>query len=186
MIRPVYIVDIFEDIVKKVSTKLLPQLQAIPKSTITGVHYLYGHYNEIQRRLIEKGNSNTEQYNRYPLIALFQDFSIKKGSNQLGFYGEANLQFMILYHTKQDSYSETRMENVFKPILYPIYFEFLNQIKKTGKFHLYSDKGIDHEQIDRPNWGRIGSYGNDGYILGDVLDGIEIKNLILKTRLKIC
>ena len=33
---------------------------------------------------------------------------------------------------------------------------------------------------------RQGSYGNDGYILDDILDGIEIKNLILKTHLKIC
>lgn len=185
MIRPVYIVDIFQEIVQKVSIKMLPQLQVLDPD-ITGVHYLYGNYTEIQRRLIDQSKSNTEQYSRYPLIALIEDFAIDKGKKLLGFYGEVNLQFMILYHTNPDAYSEKRMTDVFKPILYPIYYEFLNQIVKSRKFNLYSDKSIDHKDIKRPKFGREGEYGNDGYILTDILDGIEIKNLLLKTHLKIC
>lgn len=186
MIKPVYLVDIFQEIVNKVSVKLLPKLQAIPNTTITGVHYLYGHYNEIQRRLVDKSNSKTERYDRYPLIVLFQDFVIRKGISNLGFYGEANLQFIILYHTEKDAYSEDRMEDVFKPLLYPIYHEFLYQIARSGKFQLHSDKSISHEQIDRPHWGDPGIYGNEGYYFPDVLDGIELRNVLLKTDLNIC
>ena len=184
MNEPVYIVDIFSDIVTKVSAAkddtgktLTERLQAV-QSTITGVHYLVGHYTEIKARLEGLSKMTAGRYDKYPLIALFQDFVETRG-NSGGYYGEVTLQLMILYHTNKSDYTEDRYTKVFKPILYLIYEELMRQIHKSTKTVTQSIDLIKHDKIDRPHWGNPAIYGPDGYILSDVLDGIEIRNLKL-------
>ena len=175
MIDQAYVVDVFEDIVSKVSAKLLPSLQAV-SANITGVHYLYGHYNEVRDVLKEKGANKTRKFDRYPLVVLFQDFPVRKRGNE-SIYGTATLQMLILAHTDDKARSEQRYTKVFKPILYPIYNELLRQIAKDGRLAVDSAKRINHTQIDRPNWGDPELYGPKGRIFSDVLDGIELKDL---------
>jgi hypothetical protein len=171
----IYIVDIFRDIVEKVSTNLTEQLQSAD-GNITGVHYLTGHYTEIKERLASKSNSITQKLDRYPLVCLFQDFVERKGL-QSGYYCEATLQLMIVHHTRKEAYNEDRYNNVFRPILYPIYTELISQIASNVNFIVKSEDAILHDKIDRPHWGNPAAYGNNGYLLNDVLDGIELRNL---------
>lgn len=173
--KPIYIVDIIDDIVQKVSTKITPQLSSY-EDTITGVHHLYGHHNDIKKRLIEKTESNETKYQRYPLIALFQDFTeTNDGTGKI----KTKLQLIIGYHSEADSYMEDRYTKVFKPILYPIYQNFLEQISKSVLFGMPETSTIKHDKIDRPHWGDPGTYGTNSYIFSDVLDAIEIRNLEL-------
>lgn len=175
MPQPVYIVDIIKDAVEQTSIKLLPTLQGI-QPTITGVHYLFGHAVEIKSRLQELNESTTLKFNKYPLIALFQDFVEKVSSNNLI---NVNLQFIIGFHSEQTMYFEDRYANVFKPILYPIYYEFLKQLANTKGIINVVNETIPHEKLDRPHWGNPAQYGNTGYIFTDVLDAIEIRSLNL-------
>jgi hypothetical protein len=178
-----YIVDEFADIVAKVSESMTEQLQIV-KPSITGVHYLVGHYTEIQRRLIDKDGSRTEKYKKYPLIALFQDF-VERRNPESGFYAECTLQLIIAYYTESEDYTEDRYEKVFKPILYPIYKELMGQIEKNKNIVENKDNA-SHEKIDRPHWGAPGKYGNEGYIFTDALDAIELRNLKLSFDIKKC
>jgi hypothetical protein len=176
----IYIVDIFRDIVERVSTNLTEQLQSAD-GNMTGVHYLTGHYTEIKERLASKSNSITQKLDRYPLVCLFQDFVERKGL-QSGYYCEATLQLMIVHHTRKEAYNEDRYNNVFRPILYPIYEDLMKQIVKCK---LIIDENVSllaHDKIDRPHWGNPAAYGNNGYLLNDVLDGIEIRNLKITVK----
>ena len=170
-----YLVDVLKDVVvPRVNSKLLDKMQGID-SLITAIHFEYGHYTDIKERLIMRAKN---QENRYPLICLFEDYSLVHQKE--GITGIANLQMIILYLSKPDITREQREVNVFRPILYPIYFELLRQLKICGAFNIYDESLINHSQINRPHWGDPALYKNDSYIFVDVLDGIELSNLSLE------
>lgn len=176
----IYIVDVIRDVVAACSAALLPTLQA-KDPLITGIRYEYGHYTDIQERLqVYK----QQQKHVYPLIALFEDFRIQHGKE--GTDGIGNLKIIILYISKNDITRQQREDNVFRPILYPIYTEFLRQLKLSGKFQIYDESKIVHDQINRPHWGDPGLYKSDGYLFNDILDGIELANIQLITYQKTC
>ena len=181
MSNPVYIVDVIGDVVAAVSAKLLTQLQTVDP-LITGVHYEYGHYTDIKERLIQYGK--TAKQDRYPLVCLFEDHRIRHSKE--GLTGVMDLKILILHSSKNTVTREWREANVFRPILYPIYFEFLNQLKLSGNFNIYDASKIQHDQINRPHWGDPALYKNEKYLFDDVLDGIELSNLSLETYLDNC
>lgn len=187
MITPVYIVDIFRDIVAATSAALLTQLQGVDP-LITGVHYDYGHYNDIRERLVTKGKTGDKS--RYPLVALFEDFRVTH--RQPGITGIANLKLIIVHISEKGITREKRETAVFRPVLYPIYNELLKQIKLSGKFMLFVAGEVPHDQINRPHWGDPELYKgntasvNVSYIFNDILDGIELTNMNLTTFLPNC
>lgn len=176
---PVRIVDIIGEVVASTEAKLLTALQAVD-SKITGINYLYGHYNDVRERLGQYGK--TEKNSRYPLIVLFEDFRIV--NRVLGLTGIADVKIIILHTSSKDFTREQRESLVFKPILVPIYDEFLKQLKLSGHFMQYGP--FRHNRIDRPHWGDPVLYGNNGYLLNDILDGIELSDLQLQTYLPNC
>lgn len=182
MKQPVYIVDIFRGIVAATSAALLTQLQAADP-LITGVHFDYGHYTDIRNRITAKEGNPAEKQDITPLIALFEDFRITKG--QAGIFGIAGLKFIILHSSDKGYTRQQREDLIFRPILYPVYWEFLRQIKLSGKFMYYGTE-LSHDQINRPHWGDPELYGNKGYLLNRVLDGIELDRIELKTYLPNC
>lgn len=176
MMRP--IVEIFGEIVGSVSCKLTDQFKSLDPH-ITGVHYLHGHLIEIVDRLAQKDQSRTHKYNKYPLIALLQDFPerITGDSNR---FVEVNLNILIVKSTLEQYTASERYVKNFNPFLYPIYHELLNQINKSGYTLTYAPYRIRHTKTDRLFWGRQGRYGNTANIANDKLDAIEIQNLTLK------
>jgi hypothetical protein len=175
------IVNIIKDVVAATSAKLLTQLQSVDP-LITGVHFEYGHYTDIQERLTAKGK--TAKFDRYPLVCLFEDFKIRHRKE--GLTGVTDMKIIILHSSKNTITRQQREDNVFVPILYPIYEEFLNQLDISGNFMIYDKSRIIHDQINRPHWGDPAMYKNESYLFGDVLDGIELSNLQLETYLEPC
>lgn len=182
--KPIYIVDIFKDIVSQVSNNLTPGLRMLDNK-ITSVHYQHGHPLEIIETLAQRDKTNRLKFDKYPLIALFQDFP-ETISEVDGAPNEVTLHLIIARSTRADYKSGERYDHNFKPFLYPIYHELLKQIYLSGKFLVYDSSKIRHTKIDRLYWGKEGLYNNKGNIFNDFLDVIEIRNLKLKTFLKIC
>ena len=176
---PVRIVDIMGDLVAKTSAKLLTYLQTIDP-LIKGVHYQYGHYNDIKERLLAKGKIDPTA--RYPLVVLFEDFRVQNRTP--GIFGIADIKIMVLCLTKKEYTRQQREEKSFKPVLVPIYDELFRQMKLSGKFMQYGP--FRHNRIDRPHWGDPAIYGPNGYLFDEVLDGIEISDLQLQTYLNNC
>lgn len=181
--KTVNIKKVFADIVSEVSASVLPALQAVDP-LITGVHYEYGHYTDIQERLISYSKTSSKKQERYPLIAVFEDDKVTH--TREGIYGVAGMKVLILALSNPNYTRVQRDEKTFEPILFPIYETLLDKIWQSGHFMVYSPDQIKHVQINRPHWGDPGLYKNESYLFGDVLDGIELNNLELPTYLKTC
>lgn len=175
------IVEVFAGVVARVEARLLSQFQAL-EPAIAGIHYDHGHPLEIIETLKQKDKSQTFRFQKYPLIALFQDFpEVNAG---IGFESEASLHLIIAKGTKKDYKAGERYEHNFKPFLYPVYEILLEEINRDKAFLTYGVSKLPHTKWDRLYWGRNGLFGNQSNIFNDYLDVIEIKNLKLKINLR--
>lgn len=182
-VQPVFIQDVLEPIVAEVSTKLLTKLQLFDPN-ITAVHYDYGHPLEIIETLSEKSGSDFT-YQKYPLVALFLDADLQRG-REIGKYGKFKLHMAIIRGTDPIYKAKERDDFNFKPVLMPIYLEFIKQLKASREFSILDESMIPHDPINRYYWGKQGLYGNEGNIFNDHVDCIEIKNLELNLNINYC
>jgi hypothetical protein len=164
MTTPVLIVDIFKDIVSKVDTALYPTL---------GKHifYQYGSSLQILDKLVQMNNGIASKGQRFPLVALFQPFSEGHGTD--GYYTDLSIpKIVIATLTNGSDNVSTRYDLTFKPLLYPIYYELLNQIALSNWVVDQDPKMIEHTKVDNP-----GSPPPKGTSFDEFVDAIEIYNL---------
>lgn len=169
---PIYIVDEIGKIVQRVSDKLTPQLTAYD-ANIQGVFYEYGPGKEILETLKQKDEAAEFRDKKYPLVALLMPFEEDRTPG-IGVYAQTGLKLVICYHTLPEYKTSDRYEKSFKPVLYPIYMEFMAQLKAAGI--VFSVNGeIQHKKTDFPYYGR-----EDKNVGNDFLDAIEINDLELR------
>jgi len=145
--------------------------------------YMYGHRKEIANRLAATINDSVRKYQKYPLVALRMDIPEQYSEG----ISEVSLNIAILAYTDKKWNAEERMVNVFKPVLYPMYYRFLEELWKSGLFFWQNgSKTPEHIKIDRPYWGTESAEGNTKHIFNDPLDAIEILDLKLKKNFKTC
>jgi len=145
--------------------------------------YLFGHRLDIANRLLIKDNDTVYKYQKYPLIALIMDFPETVGDGMAHY----NLHVVILDATDPNYTIEDRYTKVFKPILYPLYYKFLEYLRRVGKFTWIQDQQYPpHTKIDRPFWGTVYDQGNSAYIFNDRLDAIELSDLKISKTIKLC
>lgn len=160
--------------------------QLIDDGVLNHLYYDYGHYTEVCRQLSMKDLAiRTETRTKYPLVWLVMDFAETKGGKRFDLYCELNCQLIIATKTEQDWAMSKREEINYTPILYPIYYELLNQIYRSFEIETGTIDQIEHTKIDRPYWGGQEAGGSDKSLFNDVVDAIQIKNLKLKI-LKTC
>jgi hypothetical protein len=138
---------------------------------------------EVIETLRQKNNVESERYTKYPLIALVQDFPEDvKGTP--GVQSEPDLRLLIVNQSNPTYKASERLELNFKPILYPIYEELLEQFRKSGVFMGY---GVPpHRKTDRLYWGREALIGNTANLFEDWVDCIELQSVKLKLKTKSC
>ena len=186
---PVYIDDIIGEVVGAVSTSILEQLKENETSALGGtkiqqIRYSKSSYNELLENLAQADGSSEERFNKYPLTHLVQDVVVDRG-NEVGVYGTASLNIIFIHQTEQTYKIEQRDEKVFKPILWPMYYEFLAQLYNSG-WVVFNDVGeYRHQVIKRAYWGNRKLKSSE-LILNDFVDAIEIRNLQLKFYFKNC
>lgn len=137
-------------------------------------YYIYGHPLEIANRLVGKDEGLPSKHQKYPLIALFQDFTESHG-DELTIDYSLPFTLIIAYNTINTYTSEERYTNTFKPILYPLYRDLLKYMAKSPVLFENDKDKIDHNKIDRLFWGANGVYGNEGLIFNDNIDAIEVQ-----------
>lgn len=161
-----YLVDVFEEVVSDVRLNYDTENNEEP-------YFEHGHPLEILRLLTEKDDNDNWKYKKYPLIALFQDFKEIKGDST-GIIMEVSPRLIIVEETKQEFDPGDRYDEVFKPILYPIYEQLLESMADSVFFDIGGKENIKHDKWDRLFWGKEGLQGPEGLIFNDYLDAIDI------------
>lgn len=124
--KPVYITDIIGEAVSAANTALRTKADSWLTVNNFNINYVYGAENHVVQALRNIGNRG----GKYPMIALMMPVRTVRG-NSNGFYGEATLPaiYIATLSDNQRLPPAKYMDN-FKPILFPIYYEFLNQLAK--------------------------------------------------------
>lgn len=161
-----YIVDDIETVVEAMDLSVI--------TGVTSIGYIYGHRKSVAARL----NKRDE---KYPVVALRLDTpeTIAEGIQNF------NLNLVIATLTKGTYTEELRMDKIFRPILYPLYIEFMKQLRNSGLFMWEgAHKYPPHTKVDRHFYGLPGPEGNTKSIFNDPIDGIEIIDLKINSTTK--
>jgi hypothetical protein len=146
-------------------------------------YYMYGHRLEIANRLKAKDNRVNEKEAKYPLIALRLDTEEGMGEG----FPKQDLNLIIATITKRGYNAEERYTNVFKPVLQPLYLQFIQALRKSGLFIWPNLQDMPvHTKIDRPYWGTPDPEENVKNLFDDPIDAIEILNLKINSLDKTC
>lgn len=142
------------------------------------LNYQYGYLSELQEVLKEYSKTNEFSAQKYPLIWLEQPFTIDRVDSD--YFGDTVLRIFIIVDSDSELRAGQRMDQMFKPVLYPIYHELLNQIENAVHiFHCVKDNGMPHKVTDRYYWGE-----EQTQIFNDVFDCMEVAGLKLKIKNK--
>lgn len=179
----IVIADIMREVVAAVSNEVFNNSQYIAvkqaiqqqlSNNVSQITYMHGHPVEIIKILAEFDQSGTQlKYNRYPLIAVFQDFDEQPVNGTM----QGNLQIVIAMQTKPEFTAAERTNVTFKPILYPLYELLLRKIKLHKS--ILATYTIDHTKYDRVFWGSISNADGTYNMFNDYLDAIELQNVKL-------
>lgn len=169
--------------VARANTRVLATLQAnytatypnAPDGQIQGLNFQVGHLWEIIENQNEKGQVHITRPTKYPMIWLMEDITYQFGGQ--GEYDTATVTLIIAYGTKETYKSEQREALVFEPILYPTANALMEAIIDEPKFDMPHKPS--YQFIPRKYWGTQQIQGNNGNMLQERLDAIEIRNLVL-------
>lgn len=171
--EPVVIVDIFTDIVSKVST------EAATLGICDNVRFFHGPIEELEQELLSigaaEGIPEFEGAKKYPCIYLLQDFPENMGQDG-GYYSQINLPLVVIMTLTDNNFkSSERYTQTFKPILYPLYELLKKYMAKNGNIVGNDPDMFPHTKYDRLYYGRR----RFGKAVGDYVDAIELNNLSL-------
>lgn len=140
------------------------------------LNYQYGYVTELNETLNEYNENPTFKPLKFPLVWLAQPFTIQKGD--FNFDGKAKVDMFIFNKTDVNLKAADRMANNFKPVIYPIYDELIEQLSRSTAFLNQDDGAIKHETTDRYFWDGINP------TITDIVDWMYIKGIELFIRNK--
>lgn len=137
------------------------------------IYYEYGHRIELNKKYTNKAVSTNKMVQEYPLIWLYTDFEQIPSDLESAEF-ETTLQGAIVDFSKKELYEEDRIEESFKPVLYPILELIDNAFNGVEKYRFITPYGVDKEirflTTDRPFFGSSDQSAN---VLPQVTDAIE-------------
>jgi hypothetical protein len=149
---------------------------AVAAKLDTPVNYLYGYVKELNETLVQYNGSRNLFDKKFPLIWLAQPFTITAGKI-IQYYGEIDeLRLFIITGSTKNWKASERMEKNYKPILYAIFYELINQMALAKAFIGYQAK-MSYKVTDRYYWGE-----DQQNVLNDVVDIMEVKFFNIKIQ----
>lgn len=162
---PIYVVDVIKEVVERTAIQLY--------GASTGIDFQPGRSDQILKELLKINQSiaSGTRAAKYPLVALFYDFPQDKGG---AYYISVTLpKLSIATLTQSNDKVLDRYDKTFKPILYPIYYEFLRQLCRHKNI-----VGNDPDAFNHKLWERPGNQPEGGN-MNDYLDALELQGLQL-------
>lgn len=166
---PLYIVDIIGEVVQAADAVLFPTLNR-------RILYTYGRSIQILTKLQILNSGQSTKNSKFPLFALFQDFPENMGVTYTEMITFPKIIIAMLTTFTDDP--PTRYGKTFKPVLYPIWQEFLRQLALHPNIVGNDPAAFPHIKWDRPGTQPEGDK-TKGSNFNEYVDAIEIQNLQL-------
>lgn len=142
--------------------------------------YQFGKRFEIAQTLVDYTKSPLTNGLKFPRLCLFTDISEDHTDDNTSY--TANLNIAIITATDCNLLSDERLEINFKPILLPIYREFIDCVNNSR----YVRGGAKYEKKDCYFWGAVTKDGHVSNDYSDYLDAIELNNMKIIINKKDC
>ena len=149
------------------------------------VNYMYGPIYEIIDKLSIMGESVESSGKKYPMVAIVTDVTERKGERSDIISSVSLPSVIFACVTDPKLMVEDRYENSFKPILQPLYEEWINQLSKAPELETADKLLLKHTKTDRLWWGKSQLW-TARQVAVDNIDAIEVNNLEFLIRRKTC
>ena len=161
-----YLIDILRTVTKKAEVAL----------GHSSVNYLYGPIFEIIDKLAVMSKSTELSGKKYPFVAIVTDITETKGerADMVSRISLPSVIFACLTDNKM--IAEDRYEVSFKPILQPLYEEWMRQLSKCYELSTDDELLTKHTKTDRLWWGKSQLW-TARQVAVDNIDAIEVNNL---------
>lgn len=170
----IYVPYLWRDVVEKVAIEVG-----------FNVMFDWGHDEEVQKQLeLKNGGMTGAVRTKFPLVWLVMDYPERRGRT-LDLYSENRTQIIIAVDTDPELTMQKRAEQVYLPVLYPIYAHLLNELARDRRFQTLNRNMIPHTKVDRPYWSG-GSNKAGESLFDEPIDAIEIKDLEIEIKSKTC
>lgn len=147
---------------------------------ISNIYFEYGTHSQIMESLIMKDNS-ISQRGKYPMIALVFPIHETRGQSFYNVLKVSRIVIAALSSGTDTIQKRFATGGVYKSILYPIYYEFLNKLASSKYTNISDPDSIKHTKVDYPSRQPLGQGSTD------FVDIIEIQDLeIILNQIKTC
>ena len=148
------------------------------------IQFQFGHPKEIQQTLIEWSRDPSRKEVKTPLLILFLDFEEDKYGEDKTYITVADVTIIIANETNRNYKAQERLENVFKPVLWPLYEAFIEECELSVLFDVDAKFHIPHKKTD--HYFYAADEAKDQNVFAAYWDAIEITNLELKLQEQDC
>jgi hypothetical protein len=163
------------DIIRKI-------VESTAKKYGSDVFFFHGHIREIASELMERSKTAEYRSKKYPCIMLLEDFRETYTFNKIWTL-EADLQILAVATSDINYSPDMRIDNVFKPTLYPICDAFVYSLQNSVNILSIPKDNLKYQKIDRHRCtsafnAAVKSQGLNA-LFADYLDAVEM-NLNIK------
>lgn len=167
--KAIYVVDLIKQVVTDTNTAVIAELKAY-NALIQAINFVPGTEGEINEVLTLMSQQGSTDGKQWPLFALL--FSFREQHGQIvGVDNTADLNIIIARRGNNTDKTPARYNNNFRPVLYPIYLEFLNQLYLSPVFITNTPDYIPHEKWDFPYY----NAERDTNVFNSYVDAIQVK-----------
>lgn len=170
-----YLPDILTGVVARVNTVFSTRV-----TDTFNVYFDYGLERDVTNNIYKKDISEAiPKPGTFPLVWLVMNFTEARG-RRIDKYADASPSIIIAMPTEAEYTMQQRTDISFKPRLFPIYLELLNQISLEETLSVPVVEEIVHAKTDLPYWGG-GDVNGPGTknLFKHFIDAILIKDLKL-------
>lgn len=173
-----YLPDILNDVVARVNTVFSSR-----DEDPFNVYFDYGLERDVTNNIYKKETSSEEEKpGTFPLVWLVMNYQENKG-RRIDRDADIPPNIIIAMPTKTEYTMAERSQNSFKPRLFPIYQELLNQISLEERLGYPRIETIEHTKIDLPYWGGGDTNAvNTQNLFKNFIDAIQMRDTKLKTE----
>lgn len=140
----------------------------VPSGSFTVLNYQYGYVQELNETLQQWENDPVQQPLKFPLVWLAEPYNVDHSNPDLP-GGTVDLELFIINKSGKTWKAEERMNANFKPVIYPIYNQLLNQLAISPVTGVTSTDLIKHKYSNRYYFGE-----NNRSVLNDVVDCMRV------------